>query len=166
MPYQTTFVGRKAQLAAVQKELTTPQARLLSLTGAGGIGKTRLALQVMAGLADEFEHGVFFIELAPIQPPELVLSTIARAVGLQEAGEESVLKNLEEYVRDKRILLVLDNVGSSFAFMLAELLDAAPQLWVLATTPGLLQAQGECEYPYELGERRRANGRQVCSEYG
>ncbi len=147
MPYQTTFVGRKAQLAAVQKELTTPQARLLSLTGAGGIGKTRLALQVMAGLADEFEHGVFFIELAPIQPPELVLSTIARAVGLQEAGEESVLKNLEEYVRDKRILLVLDNVGSSFAFMLAELLDAAPQLWALATTTGLLQAQGECEHP-------------------
>jgi len=68
MPYQTnSFVGRKAQLAAIQKKLSAPQVRLLSLTGAGGIGKTRLALQVMAGLANEFEHGMFFIGLMLVQ---------------------------------------------------------------------------------------------------
>jgi predicted ATPase/DNA-binding CsgD family transcriptional regulator len=108
LPAQTTsFVGRSGELCAVRDLLA--QARIVTLTGAGGVGKTRLAVQAAADLLDEWEDGVWLAELAAITDPELVAPTVAAALGVAEASDRPVLDTLVEALRTRELLLILDN---------------------------------------------------------
>jgi len=110
LPLQPTpLVGREREVAEVADRVQSEGVRLLTLTGPGGTGKTRLALQAAAELLEEFEHGVFFVALAPITDPELVPSTIAGPLGIKESAEQTFIESLKSYLHEKELLLVLDN---------------------------------------------------------
>jgi len=150
LPAQPTpLVGRERELGEVRDLLRGEGVRLLTLTGPGGIGKTRLGLQVAADLLDEFEDGVFFVELAPITDPALVASAIAEALGVVEAGDQPLEEVLKDYLRDKELLLLLDNFEQVLgaAQRGGKLLSACPKLKVLATSRSVLRVYGEQEYP-------------------
>jgi predicted ATPase/DNA-binding SARP family transcriptional activator len=150
LPAQTTpLIGREAELAQLADLLQQPTYRLITLSGPGGIGKTRLALQVAAELLDDFADGVCFVALAPITDPALVVPAIAMALGVQESPAQPLLKSLTVYLRAKQLLLVLDNVEqvSAAAPFIAELLGAASQLTVLVTSREVLCLYGEHEFP-------------------
>ena len=121
--------------------------RLVTLTGPGGTGKTRLALQVAADLVDEFEHGVYFVNLAPISDPDLVIPTIKHTLGLPESGNHSPLGHLAAYLREKQFLLLLDNFEHLLpaASQLPELLATCPRLKLLVTSRTTLHVKGEYE---------------------
>jgi predicted ATPase len=108
----------------------------LTLTGAGGTGKTRLGLQTAAELTEDFEDGVFFVSLAAIRDPQLVVGAVAGALGVKEAGGQPLLESLENYLGEKRMLLLVDNFEQVLeaAPMVSEMLSAAPNLKVLATS--------------------------------
>jgi predicted ATPase/class 3 adenylate cyclase len=147
LPVQPTpLVGREKEVAEVGDLLRDGGVRLLTLTGPGGTGKTRLALQVAAEILDEFEDGVFFVPLANIADPALVTPTIARALDVGEAGE---LQGLEDFLRNREILLVLDNFEQvvEAAPLVGGLLTGCPGLKVLATSRSMLRVYGEREYP-------------------
>jgi predicted ATPase/class 3 adenylate cyclase len=156
LPAQPTpLVGRERELGEVRDLLRTEGVRVLTLTGPGGIGKTRLGLQVAAELLDEFEDGVFFVALAPITDPALVASAIASPLGVVETGERPLKEGLETYLRDKELLLLMDNFEQVLAAVLlvGELLSACPKLKVLATSRSVLRVYGEQEFavpPLEL----------------
>ena len=160
LPVQATpFIGREQQLASVCEPLRRGEVRLLTLTGAGGTGKTRLALQVAARLLDSFESGAFFVSLAPLADPELVPSVIAHVLGVQETGGRPLLQSLQDYLRDKHLLLLLDNFEHLLpaAPVVAKLLGAAPSLCALVTSRAVLRVYGEHDFPVpplELPERR------------
>jgi predicted ATPase/class 3 adenylate cyclase len=146
LPIQrTSFVGREREVARVKELLRGPG--LLTLTGAGGSGKTRLALQVARELLDDYPDGVFFVELAPITDPRLVPSTIADSVGARAEGARPVLDTLRDHVRDREMLLVVDNFEQVLeaASVVADLLAAAPRLRILVTSREPLHVTGEQE---------------------
>jgi predicted ATPase len=150
LPVQPTpLVGRERDLDDVIALVRRADTRVVTLTGPGGAGKTRLALQAAAELADEFAHGVFFVALAPIDDPVLVVSTIAKTLGLKESEGETLNESLARYLADKELLLLLDNVERLLDAMpaVAELLREASGLEVMATSRAPLRISGELEYP-------------------
>src|SRR5439155_19640493 len=123
--------------------------RLLTLTGPGGSGKTRLALQLAAGVLEEFPDGVFFVNLAAIADPELIVPSIAQTLAVRELGGQSLHDTLAEHLRARRLLLLLDNFEQLLAGApsLAPLLTAAPDLKLLVTSRAPLHLAAEREYP-------------------
>jgi predicted ATPase/class 3 adenylate cyclase len=143
----TTFVGRAAELEEATRLLAT--THLLTLTGPGGTGKTRLSLQLASSVADGFPDGVFFVPLEPIRDPMLVPSRIASAVGVTESGARPISETLSDWLRDRRLLLVLDNFEqvAAAAPMISDLLRAAPELKIVVTSRAALRVSGEQEFP-------------------
>jgi predicted ATPase/class 3 adenylate cyclase len=149
LPVQpTALIGREHELRAVEALVTREDVRLLTLTGVGGTGKTRLALQVAADVLDEFANGVFFVSLAPVGVPELVVPTIAQTLGLRDQPGEPMVETLTGYLRDQQLLLVLDNFEQVVAAApaVAALLAAAGGVTVLATSRTPLHLSGELSY--------------------
>jgi len=150
LPLQpTALIGREHEVAQVCALLRGSDTRLLTLTGPGGTGKTRLALQVAAEFLDSFADGVYFVALAPIRDPALAIETIAATLGVKEGGDQPLYALLKRHVRDKHLLLALDNFEQVIAAapLVAEVLEAAPHLKILVTSRASLQIYGECEYP-------------------
>src|SRR6185503_6141421 len=143
----TTFVGREAELRDAGELLAT--TRLLTLTGPGGTGKTRLSLQLAATVAHEYDDGTWFVALEPIRDPALVASRISTTFGLAETPSMSPRDQLVEWLAERKLLLVLDNFEQVIdaAPVVAELLRAAPKLRIIATSRAALRVSGEQEYP-------------------
>jgi predicted ATPase len=145
----TSFVGREDDLQKARGLLLQPKVRLLTLTGAPGIGKTRLALQVAADLLDSFNDGVFLVELAPVSDPDLLADTIARTLGLKPEGAQPVEDLLLKHMSERRMMLVLDNLEHllDVAPWVVRLLERSPLLKVLATSREALHVRGERRLP-------------------
>jgi predicted ATPase/class 3 adenylate cyclase len=156
LPIQPTpLLGREREVAEIADLLRHVDVRLLTLTGTGGTGKTRLALQSAAELIDEFDNGVFLVALAPISDSELVASSVAGALSVSESAGRPLKEDLRDFLSTKKLLLVLDNFEQvvDAAPLVGELLSGCPDLKVLATSRTLLRIYGEHEYavrPLEL----------------
>jgi predicted ATPase/class 3 adenylate cyclase/DNA-binding CsgD family transcriptional regulator len=148
LPVQlTSFVGRQGEIASLCDALASN--RLVTLTGTGGVGKTRLAVQVASQIAADFSDAVCFVDLAPITAAEVVPVTVARALGLPDHPGRTTMDNLLRFVRDRQMLLVLDNCEhllDATATLLAAVLAAAPQLTVLATSREPVNVPGEATW--------------------
>jgi len=150
LPAQLTpLIGREKEVQKACAFLRLPEVRLLTLTGTGGIGKTRLGFAVAAELIDDFADGVFFVSLAPISDHEHVISAITKSLGLWEAADQLLLEQLKVYVQDRQLLLLLDNFEHVVAAapLLIELLKACPKLKMLVTSRAVLHVSGEHEFP-------------------
>ncbi|MDQ2997315.1 MAG: NB-ARC domain-containing protein, partial [Chloroflexota bacterium] len=156
--------------ATVCDLLRHPKVRLVTLTGPGGIGKTRLGFQVAAELLDDFVHGVFFVNLAPIRDPNLVASVVAQTLGLSETGDQPLQERLQYYLRNKQLLLLLDNFEqvTDAAPLVAELLSSCPKVKILVTSRVSLHLRGEQEFavpPLALPDLQRLPDLAVLSQY-
>jgi predicted ATPase/DNA-binding SARP family transcriptional activator len=145
----TPLVGRRRPLARLKELLLEPGPRLVTLTGPGGTGKTRLALEAALQLAEAFGDGVCFVDLATLRDPERVAPAIARALGVPETAGQPVIESLKAALDGRRMLLVLDNFEQVVegAPAAALLLEACPDLAVLATSRELLRLRGEHVFP-------------------
>jgi predicted ATPase/class 3 adenylate cyclase/DNA-binding CsgD family transcriptional regulator len=149
LPIQPTpFIGREKEVADVRQLLRREEVRLVTLTGPGGTGKTRLALQVAAESSDLSAGGIYFVDLAPISDPALVIAAIAQSLGIREVGGQPLLELLKDELRRKQILLLLDNFEQvvSAAVHVADLLTTCPQLKVIVTSRVVLHVQAEQEF--------------------
>jgi predicted ATPase/class 3 adenylate cyclase len=149
LPVQLTgFVGRERELAHARMLLQREEIRLLTLTGPGGTGKTRLAVRAAAEVRESFPDGVIFVELGSVNDPRLVVATIAQAMGVRETAGQSMLESLAQYADDRRLLLILDNFEQVLAAapLIADLLAACLRLKALVTSRGALHVSGEHVY--------------------
>ena len=153
IPVQRTgFVGREKEVAAAKEMLLRPDVRLVTVTGPGGIGKTRLGVEVASGLAERFPGGVHFVPLSALRDAGLIASVIVQTLGIRETGGQSPLETLQKYLQEPSrgpMLLLLDNFEHVIAAApaVAELLAMAPQLKILVTSRAALHVYGEHEFP-------------------
>lgn len=147
----TLFVGREAELAKLTSLMQDPTCRLVTLVGLAGIGKTRLALQAAHSQLDRFPHGVFFISLAPLTSHKMINATIANTIGLQLHGATGPREHLLNHLRDKRMLLVLDNFEHLIegVGLLTAIMQAAPDIQFMVTSRERLNLQGEWAFDVE-----------------
>ncbi|HET7638491.1 MAG TPA: NB-ARC domain-containing protein, partial [Ktedonobacteraceae bacterium] len=171
----TSLIGREREVAQVSALLQRHDVRLVTLTGTGGIGKTRLGLQVATELLDSFANGTYFVSLAPITDPPVVIQTIAHALGLEHQHVKhhmptEHIEYLKAFLHNKQLLLLLDNFEQvvSAAPELTELLTACLNLKILVTSRAVLHIQGEYEYPVPplaLPQRTQLSANKDLSQY-
>ncbi len=145
----TSFIGREKELAALREQFLARGARLVTLTGSGGTGKTRLALRAASQLLEKFPQGVWLVEFAPLSDPALLPRAIARALGVHEDPQQDAYQLLSGYLHSRQALLILDNcehVVEAAAALAARLLQDCPQLRILATSREILGVEGETPY--------------------
>ena len=167
----TSLIGREREVAAATTLLTRPEVRLLTFSGTGGVGKTHLALHVAAEVQADFADGACFVSLAPIQDADLVLPTVVQAIGLQSSSARAPLEQLKAALRERHLLLVLDNFEQVIvtAPLLVELLAACPRLKLLVTSREVLHVRGERAFPVlplALPDPRRLPDHETLSRYG
>lgn len=165
----TPILGRQREIAALVARMRQPDVRLLTLTGPGGVGKTRLALAVSAGLIEDFPDGVGFVNLAPIMDPLLVAPAVAHAFGVRETGDKPLVARLQAFLRARRMLLVLDNYEHVLeaAPLVTDLLSAAPGISILVTSRTRLRLSGEHEHvvsPLGLPDQGEHVSREAMAE--
>lgn len=149
LPVQLTpFIGREEQVAQVGDLLAKKDIRLVTLTGPGGVGKTRLALQAAAGIVNQFSDGIFFVSLAQTQSVDLLLPTIAQTLGIQDAGTGSLIELIANFAQGKKLLLVLDNLEhlKQAGAAIAQLIETSPSIKILATSRVALSITSELDY--------------------
>lgn len=167
LPAESThFIGRKRDIATIKQLLGS--TRLLTLVGPPGTGKTRLSLRVARELIDSFRDGVYFVALAPISDPDLVVNAIANAIGVNEAKGQPIIETLKRHLRNNDLLLVMDNFEHvlTAAPQISDLLEAAPRIKVLATSREPLHLYGEQEYavqPLELPDAEHVDPQALAS---
>jgi predicted ATPase len=149
---RTVFVGREKEIAAAKELLLSKDVRLVTITGPGGIGKTRLGVEIAGGLQENFSGGVHFVPLSPLRDPGLIASLIVQTLGIRETGGQSSLEQLKRHLQESAhapVLFLLDNFEHLIqaAPLVADLLAIAPNLKVLVTSRAALHVYGEREFP-------------------
>ena len=150
LPIQsTTFIGREKEIIEASNFLKRDTVHLLTFTGPGGTGKTRLAIQLATSLTDHFKDGIYFVDLVPVREPESVLTTIARTIGLKETSDKPIIDELGKQFHEKKLLLLLDNFEQLIDATpyIVELLNHCPQLRLLVTSREALHIRGEQVFP-------------------